>query len=185
MITVEITSAEIGEAWYTTLMRVKENRINGWCTNNASFEVARFDTFKGVLGEIAVAKYFGKEWQGKFFTLSEYKNAGHISDVAGAEVRTTHWRNGGLNIYRNDKNNVPYVLCTLDEMFRFSENQSLHCPIFTGKEFFGLKSRFIKIIGWSYPENVWGVSKWKQYGRHNEYYRMPQEHLEAISNLQI
>jgi hypothetical protein len=117
---------------------------------------------QGARAEMAVSKFFGIPWTGKFFENEEWqkwkKSGGH--DVGPLEVRSTTYKYGHLPMFKDDLDDAPYILVVVHDECTY------------------------EIIGWCWGWEGRQPGFWADPGRHGRaYFCVPRRILRSIEEL--
>lgn len=113
ILTVELTAEEIEYAAETGLSLRKhcfknKGRDRKPLNKNKKDELA---TIEGAIGEYAVAKAFGIEWDPQFFTKEKFLDKSKRNpDVGAVEVRTSFLPFSDLKIQKSDNPDLKFIL---------------------------------------------------------------------------
>lgn len=105
-IIITLTSVEVTQAAMIGIMRHVQDLKQGLHARHGLLPGNAWQIhIEGACGEMAVAKHYGKYWNGNIGNLKAH-------DVGHLEVRTTRHENGRLILHKTDPDDAVFVLLT-------------------------------------------------------------------------
>ena len=105
---------DVNQCWKVSKFRYEVNKGLGWASQSKDSTIINdilINGFIGALGELAVSKIFGIEWDGAMLAKTDYLEWRKIkADLGPFEVKTVSTAGGKLMLHTNDKDFAVAIL---------------------------------------------------------------------------